>query len=179
MDKILGELSGHIGDQWRVDRLTVDQVLENISNHLHLSKETETEVLAEIRTHLEDAVAEAVSQGTNEHEALLQAARQFGVEETGPELQEVHLTHESVDAIGATALPVLFAVILRWLVFVPDGSPQEWRLLLIRPGFILLAFIALLFPVLIFHRWRYVLVNWAIFWLLTVIFVLFPAFNHW
>ena len=158
---------------------TIDQVLENITRQLHLSKETQTEVLAEIRTHLEDAVAEAVAQGKDEQEALLKAAQQFGIEEAGAELQEVHVNRESVDAVAATALPVLFAVILRWLAFAPDGSPVDWRQLLIQPGFIIVALAALLFPAFCFHRWRFVLATWGIFWLLTVIFVLFPSFSHW
>ena len=161
-----------------MDRLTtVDQVLENISHQLHLSKETQTEVLAEIRTHLEDAVTEAVAQGKDEQDALWKAAQKFGVDEAGAELQEVHLNHDSVEAVAATALPILFAVILRWLAFAPDGSPVEWRQLLIQPGFIIVAIVALLFPALCFHRWRYVLAMWGIFWLLSVIFVLFPVIS--
>ena len=162
-----------------MDRVTVDQVIENITRHLHLSKETETEVLAEIRTHLDDAIAEAIAQGKDEQEALLKVAQQFGVDEAGAELQEVHANRESIDAIAATALPVLFAVILRWLAFAPDGSAVEWRQLLIRPGFIIVAVAVLLFPAFCFHRWRYVLATWGIFWVLTVIFVLFPAISQW
>jgi hypothetical protein len=162
-----------------VERLNVDQVLAEIAGHLHLSKETETEVLAEIRTHLEDSVAEAVAGGKSEQEALRQAAQHFGVAEVGSELQEVHLQRESVDAILATALPVLFAVILRWLAFAPDGSPIEWRQLLIRPGFIIIAGATLVFSLLFFQRRRLGLAIWGIFWLLTVIFVLFPSSSHW
>jgi hypothetical protein len=162
-----------------VDRVTLDQVLESIARQLHLSKESETEVLAEIRTHLEDAVAQAVAQGADEQTALQRAAEKFGLEETGAELQETHTGRESVDAVLATALPVLFAVILRWLAFAPDGSPLEWRQLLIRPGFIIIALAALVFPAVCFHRWRYVLVGWGIFWLLTVIFVVFPSIQQW
>ena len=162
-----------------MDRLiTVDHVLENISSQLHLSQETQTEVLAEIRTHLEDAVNEAVAQGKDEQEALLKAAQRFGLDEAGAELQEVHINHDSIDAVAATALPILFAVVLRWLAFAPDGSPVEWRQLLIQPGFIMIAFFALVFPAVCFHRWRYVLALWGIFWLLTVIFVIFPVFSH-
>lgn len=162
-----------------MDRLiTVDQVLENISSKLHLSQETQTEVLAEIRTHLEDAVSEAVAQGKDEQEALINVAQKFGLDEAGAELQEVHVNQDSIDAVAATGLPILFAVILRWLAFAPDGSPVEWRQLLIQPGFIIIAIVALLFPAVCFHRWRYVLAMWGIFWLLTVIFVLFPVFSH-
>jgi hypothetical protein len=162
-----------------VERITLEQVIDKIALRLHLSKETETEVLAEIRTHLEDAIAQAVAEGQDEQTALREAAQQFGIDETGAELQELHSNHESVDALVATALPVLFAVILRWLAFAPDGSPVDWRQLLIRPGFLIVALCALIFPAILFHRWRYVLAIWGIFWFLTVIFVLFPSINRW
>ncbi|HEX6383834.1 MAG TPA: permease prefix domain 1-containing protein, partial [Anaerolineae bacterium] len=110
-----------------MDKVTIEQVLENISKHLHLSKEAEYEVLAEIRTHLEDAVADAVKKGEDEQVALLKAAQKFGADEVGAELQEVHVGWESIDAIMLSALPVLFAIILRWLAFAPDGSALGWQ----------------------------------------------------
>ena len=93
--------------------MTIDEVLTSISIHLHLSKEMEHEILEEIRTHLEDAVAEAVKRGEDEQAALRQAAEQFGIAEAGAQIQEVHANWEAVDAIFITALPVLFAVALR------------------------------------------------------------------
>jgi hypothetical protein len=61
--------------------LTIEDVLLRIAANLHLSKETELEMLTEIRTHLEEAVADALSKGADEQTALLKAAEQFGVEE--------------------------------------------------------------------------------------------------
>ncbi len=162
-----------------MDRMTVDNVLMNISIHLHLSKETEQEILAEIRAHLEDAVAAAAAKGADEQTALLQAAEQFGFAEAGAELQEIHNHREAIQAILATALPVVFAVALRWLIFTPGGSPADWQQMLVQPGFSLLAAAALLIPILAFRRWRFALVGWAIFWFLTVIFVIFPSVTQW
>ena len=162
-----------------MDRLTIDQVLANISAQLHLSKETEYEVLAEIRTHLEDAIAAASAEGKDEETALVEAAKQFEIDEVGAQLQEIHVNWESTEAIIATALPVLFAVILRWLAFAPDGSTLDWPQLLIRPGFWLVAIVALLGPLLFFRRRRLALIGWGFFWLLTVIFVVFPSIHHW
>jgi hypothetical protein len=162
-----------------MDRVTIDQILAKIRKHLYLSKETEYELMAEIRTHLEDAIADARTKGGDEQTALLNAAEEFGVDELGAELQEVHANWESIDAILATALPVLFALILRWLAFAPDGSALAWPQLLVRPGFWIVAAAALILPFLRFRRWRYALVGWGIFWLLTVIFVVFPTINHW
>jgi len=159
--------------------MSIDEVLTNISIHLHLSKETEHEILAEIRTHLEDAVKEAVINGEDEQMALQKAAEKFGIDEASAEIQEVHANWEAIDAIFFTALPVLFAVALRWLTFAPDGSTRNWQQLLVQPGFYILAVAALLIPFLILHRWRYALIGWGIFWFLTVIFVIFPSINQW
>lgn len=162
-----------------MDRMTIDEVLTSISIHLHLSKETEHEILAEIRTHLEDAVNEAVLRGEDEQAALRKAAEQFGVAEAGAEIQKVHAGWEAIDAVFVTALPVLFAVSLRWLTFAPDGSARNWQQLMVQPGFLILAAAALLVPFLILHRWRYALIGWGIFWFLTVIFVVFPSITSW
>lgn len=162
-----------------MDEITIDQVLEKISDHLHLSKETESELLAEIRTHLEDVVSNANLNGQDEHEALLNTARNFGIDEVGAELQELHAERESVDAIVAIILPVIFTLILRWLAFAPDGSARAWPHLLMQPEFWIVAIAALVLPILFFYRWRFVLVEWGIFWLLTVIFFVFPSIHHW
>lgn len=162
-----------------MDRMTVDSVLLNLSIHLHLSKETEHEILDEIRAHLEDAVENARQRGADEQEALRAAAEQFGMLESGAALQEVHNHKDGISALTAAALPVLFAVLLRWLIFAPDGSPAAWRKLLDAPAFYIIAAAALVIPVLAFRRWRFALVTWAFFWLLTVIFALYPAATKW
>jgi hypothetical protein len=162
-----------------MDEVTIDEVLARLSKQLYLSKEKETELLAEIRTHLEDAVADAVAKGEDEQVALLKAAEAFGMEESGKELQDVHEGNEALEAIMATALPILMALVLRWLVFAPEGSAVDWPTLLARPTFWLVAIIALVVPFLQFHRWRLALLGWAFFWLITVIFIVFPSINQW
>lgn len=162
-----------------MDRVTIDQVIAKINLQLHLSKESETEILAEIRAHLEDAVADAIAKGIDEQAALLKAAEQFGAEETGAELQVVHSNQESIDAILATALPVVFTLILRWLSFAPDGSALAWPQLLVRPGFYLVAIISFIIPLLWFRRWRFVLWGWGVFWLFTLVFIFYPNVHGW
>ena len=78
----------------------------------------------------------------------------------------------------AAGLPVLCALVLRWLVFAPDGTALGWPRLLSRPAFWGVALAALLIPILKFERWRYALAMWLIFWGLTVAFVAGPAL-HW
>jgi hypothetical protein len=153
-----------------------DQIIVRIRAQMDLDSETEQEVLAEIRDHLEQTVAEARAEGLDEEEALNLAAARFGVEEEiGQELQTAHAGWGTADAIIAAGLPVVCALILRWLAFAPDGTSLGWPQLLSRPAFWIVALATLLIPLLRFERWRYALVGWAIFWGLTVIFVTLPS----
>jgi hypothetical protein len=160
-------------------QLTIERILDCIRRELHLSKEQETELLAEMRSHLEEAVADARERGESEATALERAAKDLGVEMIGAQLQQVHSGWESSSAIAATALPVLFALVLRWLAFAPDGSALGWPQLLNQPGFWFMAATSLVVPALLFRRWRLTLAGWGVFWLLTVIFTIFPSIHQW
>jgi hypothetical protein len=154
----------------------LDDLVERIRLQLDLDAETENEVLAEIQDHLEESVKGARAEGLSENEALVRAAADFGIdEEIGRELQAAHAGWGTADAVIAAALPVVCAIILRWLAFAPDGTALGWRQLLSRPAFWIVAMAALLIPVVKFERWRYAIVTWIIFWGLTVAFVAFPA----
>ncbi len=153
----------------------IDGVLEQIRAQMHLDGETEHEVLAEIRGHLEEAVAKARAEGLDESEALTRAAARFGLEEVGPAIQAAHAGWGTADAVIAAALPVACALVLRWLAFAPDGTALGWPQLLSRPAFWIVAVAALLVPLLKFERWRYALVTWVVFWGLTVLFISLPA----
>lgn len=70
----------------------LNQWLDRIRTHMDLDSETEYEILAEIRDHLEEAVHEAQAQGLDRAGALAQAATRFGMdEEIGQALQATHL----------------------------------------------------------------------------------------
>ena len=159
--------------------MTIQSVLAQIRSHLNLSSETERELLDEIQTHLEDAVAEAEALGRDPEVAMQEVAARFGVDDVGRELQTVHESWESADAILACIIPVALALILRWLIFAPDGSVLGWTEILVRPAFWIVALVALVVPWLKFNRWPYALAGWAIFWGLTLIFTLFPTFSQW
>jgi hypothetical protein len=155
--------------------VSVDRVLDQVRAQLDLDAEMEYELLEELRGHLEDAVATARAQGLDEEAALAEAAARFGVEEVGRELQAAHLGRGTADGVVAAALPVVCALILRWLVFAPDGTAVGWQEVLVRPAFWAVSLAALLLPLLKFPRWRYALVSWAFFWVLSVIFFALPA----
>ncbi|MGD2206250.1 MAG: permease prefix domain 1-containing protein [Anaerolineae bacterium] len=154
----------------------IERLLDRIGAQMDLDSETEHEVMVEIRSHLEEAVTAARAEGLDEADALARAAACFGVgEEIGRELQAAHAGWGTADAVVAAGLPVVCALVLRWLVFAPDGTALGWPQLLSRPAFWIVAFAALLIPLLRFERWRYALATWVIFWALTVIFVALPA----
>ncbi len=154
----------------------LDDILARLRAQMDLDAETEHEVLAEIRDHLEEAVAQARARGVDEATALAQAAARFGLEEeVGRALQAAHAGWGTADAVIAAGLPVVCALVLRWLTFAPDGTALGWPQLLSRPAFWIVALAALLIPLLRFERWRYALVTWAVFWGLTVVFATLPA----
>ena len=154
----------------------VREVLSEIRAQMDLDSETEHEVLDEIRAHLEEALAEARAEGLDEAAALDDVARRFGPsEEVGRRLQDTHVGWGTADGVFAAGLPVLCALVLRWLAFAPDGTSLGWPELLNRPSFWVVALVMLLFPLLKFGRWRYAVAGWVIFWGLTVLFVTWPA----
>lgn len=149
--------------------MTIDDVLERIRAELNLEAETEYEVLEEIRGHLEEAVADARARGLDDEEALTQAAARFGVEEVGQELQATHEGWGALEGIAAAALPVICALVLRWLIFDPAGTFVGWEEMVSRPVFWAIAALALVLPLWRFPRHRYAVISWAIFWGLSVV----------
>ena len=159
--------------------LTIDSILNQIRHELGVSRETEQELLSEIRTHFEDAIADGRANGLDEQSALQQAAEQFGVSITSQALKQVHMQWESADAVIACILPTAAALVLRWLAFAPDGSAIGWQNLLLRPAFWIVALVCLIIPILRFSQWRYAIVSWGIFWFFTVIFITLPNIQSW
>jgi hypothetical protein len=158
--------------------MTVEDVLDQIRRGLDLEAETEYEVLAEIRSHLEEALAEARAQGLDEGAALARVAARFGVDEVARELQSAHAGWGTLEGVAAAGLPVLFTLVLRWLVFAPDGTVVGWHEVVSRPTLWAVAAIALLFPLSRFPRRRYALAMWAVFWGLSLIVIVGEAV-HW
>ena len=155
---------------------SLEGLLDRIRAQMELDSETEHEVIAEMRAHLEEARSEARASGLDELEALGEVRRRFGVgEQVGQELQATHVGWGTADAVIAAGLPVACALILRWLAFAPDGTALGWPRLLNRPSFWVVALVSLLVPLLKLERWRYALAGWVLFWALTVVFVSWPA----
>jgi hypothetical protein len=150
-------------------------LLARIRAQMELDSETEHEVLSELEAHLQEALAEAQTEGLDRPAALARVAARFGLEETAQGLQAAHAGWGTADAVVAAGLPVLCALVLRWLAFAPDGTALGWPELLNRPSFWVVALLMLLVPLLKFGRWRYAVAGWVVFWGLTVVFVTGPA----
>jgi hypothetical protein len=155
--------------------VTIDEVLGQVRIRLNLEAEAEHELLEEIRGHLEEATAAAKVAGLDEASALTQAAARFGIEDTAGELQSTHAGQGMLNGIALAAMPVVFALALRWMIFAPDGTAVGWRELLSRPALWVVVAAGLLVPLLRFPRHRYVLVLWMVFWSLSLATVLWPA----
>jgi hypothetical protein len=154
---------------------SIDHLLTRIAAHMNLDRDVEREVLDEIRSHLEEAVEAARKRGVDEKTALAEAAARFGVEDVGVELQQAHLGWGTAEAIVAAGLPVACALVLRWIVFAPEGTQLHWQELLTHPALWVVAAAALIIPLMLFDRWRYALATWAFFWFITVASLLVPT----
>lgn len=154
----------------------IERLLQQIRAELVLDRETEQEVLAEMRGHLEETVAEAMAAGLRQDDAVAQAATRFGLgQEIGQALQATHVGWGTAEAVVAAGLPVLLALGLRWLFFAPDGTAIGWQQVLARPAFWVVALSALLIPLFKFHHWRHALASWGFFWLMTLLTAWLPA----
>ena len=157
----------------------VESLLQSVRAQMELDSETEHEVLSELREHLAEALAEARQAGLDDGAAVTRVFTQFGAgEEIGRGLQSAHAGWGTADAVLAAGLPVLCALILRWLAFAPDGTALGWPGLLNRPSFWIVAFLMLVVPLFRFGRWRYAVAGWLVFWALTVLFVTWPVVLH-
>lgn len=156
----------------------IEHLLSRIAAHMNLDRDMEREVLDEIRSHLEEAVAAARRRGVDEKTALVEAAARFGVEDVGVELQQAHLGWGTAEAIVAAGLPVVCALVLRWIVFAPEGTQLQWQTLLSHPALWVVASAALIVPLMLFDRWRYALASWVFFWLITIASLIVPTL-HW
>ncbi len=157
--------------------MTIDDVLDQVQARLGLEAEAEHEVLEEIRGHLEEAVAAGKARGLDEQKALAEAASAFGIEETAAELRETHTGWGTLEGVAAAALPVLLALVFRWLIFAPEGTAEAWQESLSRPTLTVIAAVAMLLPLALFARHRYAVALWIFFWGLSVITLVWPAWR--
>jgi hypothetical protein len=155
--------------------MTIDDALDRIRPSLGLEADAEQAVVEELRSHLEEAVADAAARGVDEQQAIRLALAAFGLEETATELRATHAGRATLDGIALAAVPVIGALVLRWLLFAPDGSANAWPALLTGPALVTIAAVAVLLPVVRFPRRRLALALWGFFWGLSIVTVVWPT----
>lgn len=155
--------------------MTIDDLLEQMRLGMAVEAEAEHEVLEEMRGHLEDSVAAARARGAGEREALEEAAAAFGVELTAAEMRATHAGWGTGEGIAAAALPVIFALVLRWLIFAPGGTFDAWRQVLSWPSLGLVTGVMILLPLLRFPRRGYAISLWLFFLMLSIAAMILPT----
>lgn len=159
--------------------LSIDDVLEQIRSQLNLSRETEWELIEEIRCHLEDAVDAARRHGKDENTALLKAAEDFGMIEASQQLQKLHGEFEMTEVLLMLIAPIVCTVVMRWVFFSAEGTLNGWQPIFPRTISVALSFIILLLPLVQLRRWPYASFGWLFFWGISMIFIAFPAIRTW
>ena len=120
-------------------------------------------------------MAAAMSRGLDERQALVDAANAFGVDQVSAELRKTHAGWGTLEGVAAAALPVIFTLVLRWLIFAPDGTADAWREMLSPPTLIVIAGVAILIPLLRWPRRRCAIALWIFFGGLSLITVVRPT----
>lgn len=162
-----------------MSQVTIDDVLEQLRQQLNLSKESEWELIEEIRAHLEDAVDAAQLDGKDGQTALLKAAEDFGFEEVSHELQKLHGEWEMTQVLLLCIVPIVCTVVLRWLVFSAEGTTTGFKMIFDRPGVIAVGLTVLVLPILQLKRWPLVIFGWLFFWSISFVFMAFPSMRIW
>lgn len=155
--------------------MTIEDVISQIQPRLGLEAEAEHEVLEEIRGHLEEAVDAAKARGLDEPQALREAVSALGLEQAVEELRATYAGWGVSEGVAAAALPVVCALVLRWVIFAPDGTADGWRAMLTPPALAVIAVAAILVPALRFPRRSHAIALWAVFWGLSVLTAVWPT----
>lgn len=147
---------------------SIDDLLGQIQARLGLEAEEEYEVLEEIRGHLEESVLAAKLQGMNHEQALQQAAAAFGIEQSAQALHQTHKTWGIGDALALAAVPVLLTIVLRWLIFSPDGTAAAWQWQQSWSNLWLVTSVLVVVPIWYFSRRLYLVGLWLFFWAISI-----------
>jgi hypothetical protein len=147
----------------------LERYLAEVANQLSVDPVTEREILREIRTHLEQAVAELQGEGLGGEQSLELAMEDFGeAREVGRMLGRAHSDSAS-QAVLAAFLPVALALTFKWILLPLLGALSRWQGSPTPFIFACLAILALLVPGLTLRRWRYGYAVWAFFSLIAIV----------
>jgi hypothetical protein len=146
----------------------LERYLSDIASQLNVDPVSEREILREIRSHLEDAIAQMREDGVGAEESVVIALRDFGqAREVGRMLGRQH-SESASQAVLAAFLPVALALAFKWLLLPLLGNLAQWQASPTPVVLVCLALLALLVPGLTFKRWRYGYSVWVFFSLVTI-----------
>jgi hypothetical protein len=146
----------------------LERYLSEIASQLNVDPVEEREILDEIRSHLEEAIAETPDQGLETQEMVTVVLQQFGeAREVGRMLGRQH-SESANQAVLAAFLPVALALTFKWVMLPLLRDLAHWQASPTPVVFGSLALLALLVPGLTFRSWRYGYSVWAFFSLVTI-----------
>jgi len=146
----------------------LERYLSEIASQLNVDPVSEREILSEIRSHLEDAIAQMREDGVGMEESVIIALRELGeAREVGRMLGRLH-SESANQAVLAAFLPVALALSFKWLLLPLLRDLAHWQASPTPVVLACLALLALLVPGLTFKRWRYGYSVWVFFSLVTI-----------
>ncbi len=146
----------------------LERYLSEIASQLNVDPVEEREILDELRSHLEETIAEMPEEGLGRQEKVTVVLQRFGeAREVGRLLGRQH-SDSANQAVLAAILPVALAITFKWMLLPLLRDVAHWQASPTPVIFACLALLALLVPGLTFKNWRYGYGVWAFFSLVTI-----------
>lgn len=147
-----------------------EQYLADLAARLPLDRDQQQAILAEVSDHLGVAAEWWQEQGLDLEAAWQRAVEEFGtVDEIAASFVETRRGWGTNEALAAAALPVLLALVLKFVALPLLAVPRSWQVLT-HPALLSSAVLLLLLPLAWkAERWRFGLAIWMVFWFFTVI----------
>jgi hypothetical protein len=146
----------------------VEAYLREVRRRLRVDPAMEKAILAELRSHLEEATIAHQAMGLSRERAEARAIKEFGEAwEVAKQLQGVHGSSFN-QALLAAFLPVVLTIVLKWVAIPLLRLSAAWQVVT-SPAFLSVAALLLLLPTLRWEKWRYGLPAWGFFWAMTIL----------
>jgi len=146
----------------------LERYLCEIASQLNVDPGQEREILTEVRSHLEEAIAERQDGGLGREESISAALQEFGEAREIGRMLGRRYSDSANQAVLAAFLPVALAITFKWLLLPLLRDLAHWQASPTPVVFACLALLALLGPGLTFKSWRYGYGVWAFFSLVTI-----------
>lgn len=147
----------------------IERYLEELGHSLaRLDAKAQKDILREVHSHLEEAVADLQGEGYSPEESMALAVARFGeAEEIAKMMRRVYVESAN-QAVLAALLPVALTMAFKWGILPFLKTLGSWQGNPTPVMVISLALLALLIPGLTLRRWRYGYAAWAFFSLIAI-----------